>query len=317
MCDNTTMISIVVPIYKVEKYLDRCVQSLIHQTHSNVEIILVDDGSPDNCPVLCDQYAEQDNRIKVIHKTNGGLSDSRNRGLRIAQGEYILYVDSDDYIELDACERLLSARVNGADVTVGVIKEIRDSGLRYQRHSNLEEGRIYTAKEYVLKSIEMNEWYAPAVLNLYRRNFLIKHGLYFKVDYYFEDIEMLPRLFLANPKVCYVNYPFYNYAVRDNSIMTSEVSDEKKQMTIDIYTNWMALITEVEDHELKKALSGILVRYYIANARMRGITGWNVKGMDFMFAFKHALNSRERLKVVMYSFMPELYCKLGVALKKN
>ena len=92
-------ISIIVPIYNVEKYLERCVDSLVNQTYENIEIILVDDGSPDYCPQLCDEYAKKDSRIVVIHKKNGGLSDARNYGLCKASGEYILYVDSDDYIE--------------------------------------------------------------------------------------------------------------------------------------------------------------------------------------------------------------------------
>jgi len=90
------LISVIVPIYKVEEYLDRCVRSIAEQTYTNLEIILVDDGSPDGCPAMCDRWAEKDSRIKVIHKENGGLSDARNAGLRIAMGEYISFIDSDD-----------------------------------------------------------------------------------------------------------------------------------------------------------------------------------------------------------------------------
>ena len=93
-------ISVIVPIYNVEDYLHRCVDSIINQTYTNLEIILVDDGSPDNCLKICDEYAKKDSRIKVVHKKNGGLSDARNAGLEIATGEYIGFVDSDDYISL-------------------------------------------------------------------------------------------------------------------------------------------------------------------------------------------------------------------------
>ena len=92
------LISVIVPIYKVEEYLNRCVESLVNQTYKNLEIILVDDGSPDNCPEMCDRWAKQDKRIRVIHKKNGGLSDARNAGMRIATGEYIAFVDSDDLV---------------------------------------------------------------------------------------------------------------------------------------------------------------------------------------------------------------------------
>ena len=101
------LVSIIVPVYKVEKYLDRCVESLVNQTYKNIEIILVDDGSPDNCPEMCDAWAQKDSRIVVIHKENGGVSSARNKGLESARGEWIWFVDSDDYVELFALEKLV------------------------------------------------------------------------------------------------------------------------------------------------------------------------------------------------------------------
>ena len=92
------LISVIVPIYKVKKYLNRCIDSVINQTYNNLEIILVDDGSPDSCPQICDEYAKKDKRIKVIHKQNGGLSDARNAGLDIASGDFVSFIDGDDYI---------------------------------------------------------------------------------------------------------------------------------------------------------------------------------------------------------------------------
>lgn len=95
------LISVIVPIYNVEKYLARCVDSIVNQTYKNLEIILVDDGSPDLCPQMCDDYAEKDSRIKVVHKKNGGLSDARNAGMAVSTGEYISFIDSDDYVSDD------------------------------------------------------------------------------------------------------------------------------------------------------------------------------------------------------------------------
>lgn len=92
-------ISVIVPVYKVENFLDRCVESIVGQTYENLEIILVDDGSPDNCPAMCDKWAEKDGRIKVIHKENGGVSSARNAALDIVSGDYICFVDSDDWID--------------------------------------------------------------------------------------------------------------------------------------------------------------------------------------------------------------------------
>ena len=123
------LISVIVPIYNVEKYLDRCVDSIINQTYKNLEIILVDDGSPDNCPQMCDDYAKKDSRIKVVHKENGGLSDARNVGMEVATGEYVSFIDSDDYISLDFYETLLETIVdNDSDIVeCGVVKFYEDN----------------------------------------------------------------------------------------------------------------------------------------------------------------------------------------------
>ena len=106
MSDNNELISIIVPIYNVQKYLDRCMKTLLNQTYRNIEIILVDDESPDECPKMCEEYTKIDQRVKVIHKKNGGLGFARNSGLEIAQGKYIIFVDSDDYVTENMCHLL-------------------------------------------------------------------------------------------------------------------------------------------------------------------------------------------------------------------
>ena len=151
-------ISIIVPIYNVELYLERCVESIINQTYKNLEIILVDDGSPDNCFAICDKYEKLDSRVKVIHKENGGLSDARNAGLDIAEGEFIVFVDSDDWLEQNALE-LLYEHVKGfnSDITMFKFKYFDESTYNSNEKSpvksivprwelsigNFEEGKTY------------------------------------------------------------------------------------------------------------------------------------------------------------------------------
>ena len=118
MKSENQLISVVVPIYNVEKELERCVESLLKQTYTNLEIILVDDGSTDRCPQICDEYLNEDGRVLVIHKKNGGLSDARNEGLIKASGKYVMFVDSDDYLGLDACEKLCEAMQEDIDFVV-------------------------------------------------------------------------------------------------------------------------------------------------------------------------------------------------------
>ena len=112
---NEPLISVIVPIYKVEEYLDKCVETIVNQTYKNLEIILVDDGSPDNCPKMCDEWGKKDSRIVVIHKENGGVCSSRNMGLDIANGEWISFVDADDYIQPAYIEKMY-AKAKETDV---------------------------------------------------------------------------------------------------------------------------------------------------------------------------------------------------------
>lgn len=129
MSRNDSLISIIVPVYNVEQYLSRCVDSLVNQTYHNIEIILVDDGSPDRSGEICDEYAKKDKRVKVIHQSNGGLSDARNTALDIAKGDYLMFVDSDDWIEKKTCEILNRlASDYKADTVIFGLNFVFDSG---------------------------------------------------------------------------------------------------------------------------------------------------------------------------------------------
>lgn len=141
-------VSIIVPIYNVEKYLDRCIQSLINQTLKEIEIILVDDGSPDNCPQMCDKYAKEDARVKVVHKQNAGLGYARNSGLEIAIGEYVAFVDSDDYVDITMYEKLYNETINNKYdiVYCGFIVENRDKSTYTE---NTKDRVLYENKEII------------------------------------------------------------------------------------------------------------------------------------------------------------------------
>ena len=126
-------VSILVPIYNVEKYLSRCIESVLSQDFRDYELILVDDGSPDRCPQICDEYAKKDSRIKVIHKKNGGLSDARNIGLDIATGEYVMFIDSDDFVDIDMMESMMNNMIdNNVDLVVCNIKYVIIEGRKHR-----------------------------------------------------------------------------------------------------------------------------------------------------------------------------------------
>ena len=129
---ETALVSIIVPVYNVEKYLKKCVDSIINQTYKKIEIILIDDGSTDNSSIICDYYSKIDSRINVVHKKNGGLSDARNRGLDIANGEYICFIDSDDYVNLSFVEDLYNALIQ-------VLVLLRDDAMTKNEQSHWEK----------------------------------------------------------------------------------------------------------------------------------------------------------------------------------
>lgn len=303
-------VSIIVPVYKVERELDRCVQSLFKQTYNNLEIILVDDGSPDKCPELCENYAEMDKRVKVIHKENGGLSDARNAGLKQATGEYILYVDSDDYIDLDTCERFIKAASNQKiDIIVGNAIMEKPDGKEMMIHSATPSGITYTAKQFIMSAVKAYQWYAPAWLNMYRRDFLLDNQLYFKKGIYFEDVQMLPRVFLQAKKITCIDGTFYHYIIRENSIMTSQKDEKKKNDSIQNLKEWKEQFDLVDDVDLKECLYGMLVKMYIHECRQYGITTKEIEGMDARFILRNSLNYRERLKATMWLCFPRLLIK--------
>ena len=309
---NRYLISIIVPVYKVERFLVKCIESVLHQTYKNIEIILVDDGSPDSCPQICDEYTAKDARVKVIHKENGGLSDARNAGLNEATGDYILYVDSDDYIELDACEKLAEGILSEeVDFVVGAAKEINGNKILYQRHSNIEPFKIYQSNIFIIESIKANEWFAPAWLNLYRKEFLLSNKLYYVKDRIYEDIQMLPRLYTAANKIVYVDYAFYNYVIREGSIMTTNADQRKVISAVTNYQEWHDVFSKIENPDLKKFANGFLCKCYMRTWRKLNIKGFPVNGIDKKFLLHNALNLRELLKTIFFIYAPDLYRNVG------
>lgn len=213
-------ISIIIPIYKVEAFLDDCVQSVVAQTHRNTEIILVDDGSPDNCPAMCDAWAEKDNRIKVIHKANGGLSDARNAGLDIATGDYISFVDSDDWILPKMYEKmLLVMQLEHADICACNIRSC------YQNHE--EE---WGCKEYIVGNSKqiLDMLYSDTKYPVSAWNKLYKRecwkDLRFPVGKICEDAFTTYRLVHNAERIVQIPEAFYCYRIRPQSIMTSTFS---------------------------------------------------------------------------------------------
>jgi len=211
-------ISVIVPIYKVEKYLDKCVESIVNQTYKNLEIILVDDGSPDNCPQICDEWAKKDNRIIVIHKENGGLSDARNFGIEKATGNYLMFVDSDDFLNDEIFEL-----VERLDFDYDIIAFSHTCLLNDQKLiKSVQEYKLKNFSEVEKVSYFKNYHYTSVCFHMFKRAFLLESGLNFTTGIYYEDLDFMSRLLLRAKSICSVNINLYNFVKsRDGSITTS------------------------------------------------------------------------------------------------
>ncbi len=211
-------ISIIIPVYKVERFIHTCVDSVLHQNYSNLEIILVDDGSPDKCPEICDQYAKEDIRIHVIHQKNQGLSGARNSGTEIATGEYILYLDSDDFLDRDCCSRMMEQALNNnADIVVGEIQMVDESGANlHQNDFKMCTHQVLKREEAIKRLINPNDIPGYAWGKLYKRS--IVSNIEFPLGKVYEDRYTVPKYFDRAEKVCLCPGAITYYRMTGNSI---------------------------------------------------------------------------------------------------
>lgn len=223
-------ISVIVPIYKVEKYLSCCLDSIINQTYDPLEIILVDDGSPDSCGKICEEYAKKDHRIKVIHKENGGLSDARNVGLEAATGDWIVFVDSDDFIHVQMIEQLWkTSKDYDADMVWCDFVETEEDGTpRWEAPGPKEtvssfecnemnkqeaENMFYTANQMSVCMVAWNKLYKKTLFGDHEQ------GVRYPKGKIFEDGYTTYRLIYQAQKIAHIKIPLYYYRQREQSIM--------------------------------------------------------------------------------------------------
>lgn len=209
---NDVLISVIVPIYKVESYLARCVNSILCQTYQNLEVILVDDGSPDRCGAICDTYAKQDERIKVIHKANGGLSSARNAGIDAAAGEYLAFVDSDDWIDADMVETLYEiAELHNADIADCSLRYVLEDGTVLRTETrNTGEITVCTPVEALRAELQWTMFRPTPVTKLYH-NSIFMDGKRYPEGVFHEDEFFTHHALYAARKLVYIDLAKYNY----------------------------------------------------------------------------------------------------------
>lgn len=220
MCEK---ISIIIPVYNVEKYLHRCIQSVVKQTYTNLEIILVDDGSSDRSPKICDEWSQRDSRIKVIHQNNAGVSAARNAGIQAAEGEYLYFVDGDDWIAPDLCEKVMDTfSKNDVDIVVFNCERISESGKRLGATETLIDGVLNT--EDALKALMKDH------INSYVWNKICKYKVFQDISFpersAFEDLAIAHKLILNANQIYCLNEQLYFYYQRNGSA-TSNIDAQK------------------------------------------------------------------------------------------
>lgn len=224
--DYKPLISIIIPVYNVEKYINKCVDSVINQIYSNLEIILVDDGSPDLCGKLCDEYSKTDSRIKVIHKKNGGLSDARNVGIDIASGSYIAFIDSDDWVRDDYINSLYEALIKTkSDVSVCEFSYITEDNKMLNSVTDDNHYEIFSNAEALVALMHTNKIYTSAWGKLYKKELFTTRR--YPKGKLFEDIPVTYDIFLQDIKVVFVANASYNYLYRESAISKMKFSPER------------------------------------------------------------------------------------------
>lgn len=297
------LFSVVIPVYGVEKYIHKCVDSVLKQSYGDIEVILVDDGSPDGCPAICDSYGARDARVRVIHKPNGGLSDARNAGIAAASGTYILLLDADDYIETDTCERLVEFAGTGCDILVG--DGVCEGGNALLRHDySCPE---CTGKSFLRTALACGEMPMAAWLYVYRREFLTEQGLSFKKGILHEDEQFTPRAFLAAERVVNSHVCFYHYVIRDGSITTRRDMRKNAKDLLSTCRELEKIYGALTEDDLRERLTDTLAEKYLSLFQQGQLYRWGREYCPKAYLLRLARLPRTRLKAGLFALSTRLY----------
>lgn len=302
-------ISIIVPIYNSSNYLNKCVDSLIDQTYRDIEIILVNDGSTDDSLEICNYYKSNDNRIVIINKKNGGLSDARNVGLDISSGNYVLFVDSDDYIELNTCEKFVDViKDNKVDILSGNARRIDGNNIMLINHSLAITDKLVTGNEFLKNELQNNSMNMAAWLNIYNTNFLKSNKLYYKKGIFHEDELFTPQAFLKAQNVMSINITFYNYIIRKNSITTKANQIKNAKDILYICKTLEKIYLNLENDKLKKYLNNHIVNLYLNIFQVARLYKKKYKYLVDRNLLKNKGYTRlNKIRVKLFCISPKLY----------
>lgn len=303
------LISVIIPIYGVENYLINCIESVRNQTYKNLEIILVDDESPDNCAAICDKYVEKDTRIKVIHKLNGGLSDARNAGLDMATGEYIAFVDGDDTLNKDTLEILLEIiHQYGTYIAKNKFRDVTDSRIPEEQCIDKETLKINLIKgdEYIKKFCTY-QTSCSFCDKLFKREVFERYR--FKKGRTNEDLLLLSTILMENTyDIVEVDYAGYNYLQRENSITKTTFG---KSVTDTVY-NCIELVDASKKIQSKLSSYFIELTLYQIRTFFILMPDYYIKSEneDYRVAYKFIIANKSKIMRAFFSLKDKCFLVL-------
>lgn len=310
--------SIVVPVYNVEKYLERCVLSLVGQNYEGCEILLIDDGSTDGSGAMCDRYAGEYPNVRAYHKKNGGLSSARNYGIERAEGEYLLFADSDDYVERSMCRKLEHRLRECPDADVVSFDGVEESpeGRSGIRRNAVEDTAVQSGHDFLLECYRTRNLNVQAWVYAYRKEFLDKNRLRFKEGILHEDVEFTPRALLRAGKVLVVPDALYVYLVREGSISTKR-NKEKNIRDLFQTLKEQCVLADRQDAELQKWMkNGILNSYLNMVQEAEMYRPEYRKLLNRSFLWGKAATPWNHFRVLLCSTNVKWYCGINDLYKK-
>lgn len=313
-------ISIVVPVYNVEEFLPRCVESILKQSYKNLEILLIDDGSTDNSGTLCDNYAKNNQNIRVYHKKNGGLSDARNYGIEKATGNYIAFIDSDDYIAEDYCKILYNNLIK-YEADISICAFIKTDGKNDNIEENKEQITTYTGIDKQKNILNhMNTITTVAWNKLYRKE--MWDNLRYPKGKINEDEFVVHYLMHKAKKVVYTNIILYYYYQRANSIMKKKFSSERFDVIDAFQERWQFYKEHKEYKELEGKAYCLYMKMIISNyilSKKNKLQNDKKKLLErYREEYKNKkmiTNIKEKIKLSSFYFLPEIYSNLKVGIE--
>lgn len=309
------MISFIVPIYNVEKYLERCVDSVLHGGSDEFEMILVDDGSNDSSGSICDRYAQEYKNIKVIHKNNGGLSEARNAGIKVANGDYLFFLDSDDYIIDNSIIRLnkLLVQNSGIDILFLNVRVIEKTKETIWKKNNVLVGQSYTGIDFLKAELSSGNFKAMAPIGVYRRSFILENELYFKKGILHEDEQWSPRVIAFANRVLVLNEICYIYEIRDGSITQKKDKTKNALDLMDTCVELKEYFSQTTDKQLQRLENRYLAKLYMGAVTRGLFQGDQTKVMSKCtqkFVINCGITFSDKFRMYIFSISPKLYAQI-------